>query len=480
MKILKRPYCNGSFFYWYPDATRYIGYCPDVDDKTIHEFPSYSFVVSDLHGHVSDIPFVLLFIALSFIVFVKLKESKQNFPLSLFHSFTLSLCLAVIFMTNQWDYPIYAMSLGFVLLFAFYKNTEQIGKTIKSAFWQEIILILPSLFFVLPFLFNFDQISKGIGLVWKHSLPHQLLILWGVPWFFGISFIIILFKEKIKIGLKKESIIKWISKILGVKIEIKSEKKPLITNHQPPITDYFVLILFLVSTILIIIPEIIYVKDIYIPSYHRANTMFKLTYQSFIMFSIITGYIIVRLKIFLKKGPVKNLLFTIYYLLFTMQMIYPIYSLPGYYGKMQAEDYKGLYGLAFLQRLYPDDYQAVLWLNKNIFGQPVILEAAGDSYTDYERISMATGLPTIEGWLVHEWLWRGSYDEPGKRASEVQQIYETSDPQVAKQLLLKYSVRYVIIGKMEKDKYPNLNEEKFNQLGKIVFQQGSTKIYQIL
>src|SRR3989338_1400717 len=42
--------------YWYPNATRFIA-------NTIHEFPIYSFVVADLHGHVSDIPFVLLTLA---------------------------------------------------------------------------------------------------------------------------------------------------------------------------------------------------------------------------------------------------------------------------------------------------------------------------------------------------------------------------------------------------------------------------------
>jgi len=488
MKILKKPYCNGSFFYWYPDATRYIGYCPDVDDKTIHEFPSYSFVVSDLHGHVSDIPFVLLFLALSFNLFLKLREKKDlSFKFCVL-SLPISLILAVMFMTNQWDFPIYLMVLGLVLLAGLYPNYKNFSKTLRRAIAYEVVLVAPSILFFLPYFLTFEPIAKGIAFVWKHSLPHQLLILWGAPWFFGLTFIIFLFKDKIKTGLKKESLVKLVSSILGVNVKIKSSSKKQSTINSLPagkagqqltISGLFVIILFLISTILIIIPEIFYVKDIYIPSYHRANTMFKLTYQSFVMFSIITGYIIVRLKISLKKGFGKTLLFTIYYLLFTMQMIYPIYSLPGYYGKMRLEDYKGLYGLAFLQRLYPDDYQAVLWLNRNASGQPVILEAVGDSYTDYERISMATGLPTIEGWLVHEWLWRGSFDEPGKRASEVQQIYETSDFQIAKQLLLKYSVRYVIVGKMEKDKYPNLNEEKFNQLGKMVFQQGSTKIYQV-
>jgi len=208
--------------------------------------------------------------------------------------------------------------------------------------------------------------------------------------------------------------------------------------------------------------------------------VFKLTYQSFIMFSVLIGYVFVRLRLSLAKGPFKSLLMVIYLFLITSLLIYPTYSITGYYGTLEFKNYKGLYGLKFLQKLYPDDYAAVLWLNQNLSGQPVVLEAVGDSYTDYERISMATGLPTIEGWLVHEWLWRGSFDEPGKRASEVQQIYESPNLQATKDFLSKYKVEYVLVGKMEKNKYPNLNEEKFLQMGKLIFSQGETKIYQVL
>ena len=47
-------------------------------------------------------------------------------------------------------------------------------------------------------------------------------------------------------------------------------------------SDLFVLLLIVLSTLLIIVPEFIHVKDIY-PAHYRANTMFKLVYQSFIM-----------------------------------------------------------------------------------------------------------------------------------------------------------------------------------------------------
>ena len=467
MKILKKPYCDGSFSYWYPNATRYIGYCPDVEDKTIHEFPAYSFVVSDLHGHVSDIPFVLTFLALCLVLFLKIKENKK---LSFFSLLTtdllLSLFLAIFFMTNQWDYPIYLLVLGMIFLVGFYQNRSNLGETLKKTTVSCLGVIFSSSLFFLPFQLNFEPMIKGIAFVHAHSRFYQLLILWGAPWFFGLSFLFFLFGKKIipKKLLKKE------------KVKIKSS---LLSLPSPLPTDIFILILFVVSTVLIIIPEIVFVKDIYITSYHRANTMFKLTYQAFIMFSLVIGYVTLRLTTSLPHYFEKRLFAFVSCFLILALLLYPLYSIPGYYGNLDLKNYKGLYGLYFLQTLYPDDYQTVRWLNNNVSGQPNILEAVGDSYTDYERISMATGLPTIEGWLVHEWLWRGSFDEPGKRATEVQTIYEGKDRQQTLALLQKYQIKYVIIGEMEKQKYPQLNETQFSEIGKVVFRSKTTSVYQL-
>ena len=49
--------------YWYPDATRFIVQEFGAADNTIHEFPIYSFVVADLHGHLINLPMVLFFIS---------------------------------------------------------------------------------------------------------------------------------------------------------------------------------------------------------------------------------------------------------------------------------------------------------------------------------------------------------------------------------------------------------------------------------
>lgn len=157
-------------------------------------------------------------------------------------------------------------------------------------------------------------------------------------------------------------------------------------------------------------------------------------------------------------------------------MIYPNFAINSYYN---LKIYQGLDGIKYLKPLYPTDYEAILWINKNIKGQPVILEAQGDSYTDYARISSNTGLPTVLGWTVHEWLWRGTYDVPSPRIPEVQSLYETESLEDAKTLIDKYKIELVFIGNLEKEKYPKLNEEKFKSLGKIIYQNGHTIIYKM-
>src|SRR5690606_34961225 len=55
--------------YQFADATRYIA-------NSIPEFPSYSFVVADLHAHLLNLPSVLLLLAALLTLFKKISASK--------------------------------------------------------------------------------------------------------------------------------------------------------------------------------------------------------------------------------------------------------------------------------------------------------------------------------------------------------------------------------------------------------------------
>ncbi|MBI3577095.1 hypothetical protein HY086_03605, partial [Candidatus Gottesmanbacteria bacterium] len=244
-------------------------------------------------------------------------------------------------------------------------------------------------------------------------------------------------------------------------------------------SEKMLLIFFLFFIALIIFPEFFYFKDIY-PMHFRSNTMFKLGYQAFILFSIVSGYAIVSLlqcKVQSAKCKVGKTLFFIFLLpqLFLVS-IYPAFAVRSYFGELKK--YEGLSGLTWLKKEYPDDWKAIEWLN----GQPVygiLVEADGDSYTDYARFSAFTGHPTIVGWAVHEWLWRGSYDVVAPRREEVRKIYEERDVEETKKLLKKYRIFYVVVGALERTKFKNLQEWKFTILGAKAFQSGETVLYAV-
>ena len=511
--------------YWYPNATRFI-------NNTIHEFPLYSFVVSDLHGHVLDIPFVLLTIALLFSIAMKhqitnhhrhggiptgnyqrdksqmvrqahhpeqrrrINSNNKTFGfLNLsnwnlfriwnfeFEILLLALLLAIMYMTNAWDGIIYFLLTALVLFF--------LSKKLLIGNWFLTIAILFFGFFIFSYPFNhfFKPFVSGIGIICppdflvkigkigpfifeadhcQKSPWWQIMILYGFFYFWAMLFFLFILKKKKTLGFGNWGLFR------NLKLEIRNLA----------ISDIFVLLLILLSTILIIIPELIYVKDIY-PAHYRANTMFKLVYQSFIMLSISSSYIIFRIMPNIFTLPARNamhsfgrrvyFIFTILFLI--LVFIYPYFAIKSYYGDLKT--YSGLDGTVYLKNKYPQDHEAILWINKNIKGSPVIVEAQGDSYTDYARISANTGLPTILGWTVHEWLWRGSYDIVAPRIEEVRLIYESQSLEQTRMLLEKHKVEYIYVGKLEREKYTNINESKFEEFGRVVFESRNTRIYKL-
>lgn len=481
--------------YWYPTATRLIPY-------TIDEFPVYSWIVADLHGHVSDIPTVLLAIALLFSLTLQFKTKQQGnktpeqknrttkqliislFGFSTAQFFTLAplaLAIGAMYATNAWNFPIYLGLTGTLFFFLNWQKHKDFNRAISEVVKLFLFLIPCTLLLYLPYWLTVKPLTKGMGIVHTRSPLNLILILWGFYGFLGITFILWLFRKKIREKIKTESLVKIFANLLGVKIKLPKQTRTEseIRHLEFGISDSFSCLLILFGFLLILLPEIIYMKDIYTPDYYRANTMFKFYFQAWIMLALGTSYGVIRVIRGIKKNPsfFGRLLITCYLLLITSVLLYPYISINTITNRFTK--YQGLSGTTYLQKLYPDDAAAISWLNENITNQPTILEAVGESYTDYARVSANTGLPAVLGWPVHEWLWRGSYDEAGKRTAEVEQIYEGENITQIKPLLKQYNVKYIFIGQLEREKYKNLKEEKFKELGNIVFESGKTKIYRL-
>ncbi|MEI6532350.1 MAG: DUF2298 domain-containing protein [Candidatus Roizmanbacteria bacterium] len=457
--------------YWYPNATRFIPF-------TIHEFPSYSYVVADLHGHVFGIPFVLLTIATILHFYLKFKNPephekmdhlsiiskvKKMSPYALLFGFLI----AIHYMTNVLDVPIYLL-LVFITFFLVFRQK-------LLALYTSIMVIITFILCSLPFSLFFIPFASGIGVNCppaflsnikklgpflfiqencQVSPPWMLFILWGFFWICCLLFIILLWVDN-----RRHS---------NHKIETQSILLSL---------DTFILLLFGFGTFLIIIPEFFYAKDIY-PAHFRANTMFKLGYQAFIIMSLASTYVFYRIASLNKA--IKWLLKGIFVVFFFFVAIYPFFAIPSYYGTLKKEPQ--LDGTVWLNTIYPEDKEIIDYINTQIVkSQPTILEAQGDSYTDYDRVSAYTGLPTVAGWWVHEWLWRNDPDVVGKRIPDVVNMYESNDLVLTIQLLKKYNVKYIVVSTLERNKYTNIKEDKFGKIGKKIFQSKNKKglLYQV-
>lgn len=355
-------------------------------------------------------------------------------------------------MTNALDGPIY---LGLLIVVLFWGNKGNWGSMGKKAG----LVIGAAVFTSLPFLLHFKSFVNGLAV----NCPPALL-------------------ADTKIGpIVFESIEKcqhsplWMWWLLWGFFVFCSGALAISIRKKHSLQEVLLIIISVFSILLLIFPEFFYFKDIY-PMHFRSNTMFKLGYQAFIMLSIVSGYTIIKL--------LRSKLFLLFLIpqLFLIS-IFPIFSVRSYFNSLK--NYESIFGMGWFQRQYPDDWAGIQWLNRQI-GSPTslklrgaIVEADGDSYTDYNHFSAFTGLPTIIGWPVHEWLWRGSYDVVSPRREEVREIYESTDVDRTKRILDTYNVRYVIVGSLERQKFKELQEAKFSQLGTPVFSRGETVIYEV-
>ena len=456
--------------YWFPDATRYIGYNPVNDsDKTIHEFPCYSFVLGDLHAHVVNVMFVTFLVGLLY-AWMKMirkrgpepeKQDLRDFwlrQLLMPHILLAAVLLGMFQWTNYWDFVIYFVVTGGVVLFANIVRFE--GKAVRIlavTAVQAVEIIAVSYLVILPFTLKFDTMVQGVALAQHHSLWYQLVILWGLPVILTVLLIISILMEKLK-GMKKKSLYRLMEAV--------------------SIPDLFAVIMGLCAIGLIVIPELVYVRDIYENGNARANTMFKLTYQAYILFGMTMGYGIYRL-IAVSKQKIFRILSGAGLVVLIWTVGYFGNAVHSWFGEVwDPSQYQGLDATIFLESDFPQDAAAIRWLKENIEGAPVVLEANGDSYTGYERVSASTGLPTVLGWYVHEWLWRNDVPDLNEKSADIETIYTSADEETVKELIRRYDISYIFVGGQEQEKYGTaLNDSLLQSLGSIVYEDDMTGTY---
>ncbi len=273
----------------------------------------------------------------------------------------------------------------------------------------------------------------------------------------------------------------------------------LVLYHLKERERSFVLLLGAVACALVAFCEIVFLRDVFDQTVDlRMNTVFKFYFQAWAMLSIAGGagvYFVLEslrppLQSLISSRSVyvaSRLLWSAALLVFVlMGAVYPLTAVYQRYNGFTQQDLS-LNGLDYMSTYDPPDYAAINWINSNITGDPVIVEAFGADYTNYGRISVFTGLPTIMGWEGHEWQWRVNWVSKSssnstdffRRVTDINQIYTNTSPPVVLSLMARYNAQYLYVGPLEQATYVGANLQRFSSFMKIVYKKDGVTIYQV-
>ncbi|MBI2846034.1 MAG: hypothetical protein HYX86_05755 [Chloroflexi bacterium] len=479
------------------------------DMEVIDEFPFFSFLLGDMHPHLLALPFTLLALALAYKVLV-----SSELP-SRLEMIVLWIVIGGLGFLNSWDLPTY----GLIIIAAYglreYRLIGQFDRQwLTDALRFGVKLFLGSIVLYLPFWITFSSQFGGLvpQLLIKTRL-HQYLIMFGLSVFIATGALMAFMPDTFRrirssvagdggLGIGSGAILSfgmalgilfailqwWLSAVLVFLIVLslfalhqqsKSPRSEAIGSNGARGADLsFSLLLFIAAFLLTLSVEFFYIRDVFGT---RMNTVFKFYYQAWVLFSIGSTYAMAYLwqKIANDSGWKKATGMVWrggFFLLFAASLVYPSAAIPSKTNRFQASP--TLDGTAFLQQFYPDEYSAIRWLDDQVPGNAVVLEAWGGSYTFYGRVSAYTGLPTLLGWGGHELQWRGNYNEPGRREPLIDQLYTSSDTQDLHRLLEEFDIQYVYVGFLERDKYgpAAASLERWGGLMEVAFQNSGVII----
>ncbi|MBI4791020.1 MAG: hypothetical protein HY782_28655 [Chloroflexi bacterium] len=469
----------------------------------------------------------------------KLPLATSQFPLRTFHFLLLTLIFGALPFLNFWDILPY----GFIVVAAFaiarYRaaNAWDGGATRDLAVFV-VGLGLGSLLLYLPFYIGFQSQAGGIlPVLFVKTRLHQYLVMFGV-----FVFIFVLFLARLLYEYRRQltSPLPFLTAILVfpllvgalaiglivVSPSLQDQARAAFPDSSgnlvgnvlaayfgPLIADpwLFILLAIVLLSVLVLLRthvvafasadptlafvllmiftgflltfgvEFVYLRDVFGT---RMNTVFKFYFQTWTLFSIAGAFAIFYLSRAFGRIPLARWLwFAALAVLLGVSLIYPAAAIPN-----RAEGFKRpptLDGIEWIRGVSAGDYAGIQWLKENAPRGARILESTGRSYTYDNRISMATGLPTVLGWIGHEDQWRGGAklyrnELAGiDRAADAARIYQTLDARDALTLLDKYAINFVVVGQVERAQY-NLNPAQINKFDRVltlVFENGDLRIY---
>ncbi len=430
---------------------------------------------------------------------------------------SMSLCFGALAFINSWDFPVYAGILAAVTLARAWRDQcarqpspsdQAIAQqsisdgvaALRRAFASSVLFLLPimavAVLLFLPFYIDLtSQVSGILPYMGPATRPLHFTLVMGLPALLGLTFlwpqarrilrplpleapVIVLVAAVAAVplvlwlilastwgvvtqGLESLPTMLVIRTVTVLPILALAGLAGYLALHrsarQSNATVAFPLLLLAGAFYLLAGAELYHLADFF---GNRMNTVFKVYYQAWLLLGIVGAY-----GIYLWFGEMKTLQLNgklgrtawagVLATLLVFALYYPAGAAldrTGLFGEGHSFQDNTLDGLAYIKGQSRGEYSAIAWLRDEA-APGNLVEAVGGDYSEYGRISAATGRPAVLGWKGHEHQWRGTTQIFAGREEDIALIYQSVDPAVVRQLLDRYDVRYVYLGHRERAKY---------------------------
>ena len=501
--------------WWWWKATRVIDTVEDGVslDYTITEFPFFSFLLGDLHSHVLALPFAIIALSLALnLLRTDVPIGWRWLTAHRLEAAAISLCFGGLAFINSWDFPVYAAMLGAVALTRAWADSGaamaadagldiQGGvRALRRAVWSSAALIFPLLglavLLYFPFYLDFSSQASGIlPYLGPGTRPLHFAVVMGLPALLGL---LLLWKQlqgfprplpfeapvivTVTIAALAPLLL-WLALALTwgplvqgteavtetVTFRVLTVLPPLaigglavflallLSGRERRPYDVFSLLMLAAAFFLLSGAELFRLADFF---GNRMNTVFKVYYQAWLLLGIAGSYGIYLLCA--RRAGVRHigrvLQWTWAPVLLVLALVGSYYTVgatldrTGLLRESHSFQDNTLNGLDYIRTQSRPEYEAILWLRDEALPGNIV-EAVGNDYSEYGRVSAATGQPALLGWKGHEHQWRGSTEPFEGREEDIATIYQSDSPQIVRRLLAGYDVRYVYMGHRERATY---------------------------
>lgn len=455
-----------------------------VVPNTINEFPFFSLLHGDLHPHLTALTLQVAWIAVALSAWHEASPREALRPL---RSLFFVLLLAAIALTNPWDMPV-TLALAGLLAVGRWWDGDRPARSVLALATGFVALVAAAMLLALPFSLHYRAPFHGLGRVHAETRLGDFLVVFGLLVLPPLALVARIAASYLPAERDRRDLALAAALFAFLVLYVATGNAVLILTavllvgtftsvvnaEEPEATPALALVA--VASAALFACEVVFIRDSYGDELHRMNTVFKLYFQAWTFLALAFPWFARQLLGaggFRRTAAAAALGAGI-----AASLFYPIAAVATRAGTAAFT----LDGNAYLDRDHPDDAAAIRWLRANVTRRSVILEATGDPYSYFARVSSNTGLPSLLGWANHEGVWRGADRRVSQRRRVVERLYETTDVEEARRLLSRYRVRLVFVGDLEHQKYPAEGLAKFAERPELftrLFESGGTAIFAV-